>query len=301
MRIIISLVLLSLCASVANAAESFKDLRLLVEQNLYAPAALTGNKLLAQGADNEPVLFLTAYAHQMDNQFDRAVELYTLLIRKNPLLPEPRNNLAMIYLAQGDYDRASIGLIEALNTHPSYATAYENLNRIYKGIASEAYRRAISESVTMEKAQYKIELTAIDKLEAVDTVLLNASSLSEITRIETQPREAFLIGQVRRWAEAWSDKDFSRYTGFYATTHHPGLASHEAWIEYRRKRVMRPGNITVAVSKLKVRPRGDSVVYVDFDQRFDSKRYRDRVRKRLVFTLAGDEWKITDERVLSVL
>ncbi|MFT5739602.1 MAG: tetratricopeptide (TPR) repeat protein [Gammaproteobacteria bacterium] len=72
----------------------------------------------------------------MDKQLDRAAELYTVLINKNPLLPEPRNNLAMIYLSQGDFDRASMVLIDALNTHPSYAAACENLNRIYKGIAS---------------------------------------------------------------------------------------------------------------------------------------------------------------------
>ena len=42
--------------------------------------------------------------------------LYQDLIEDNPDLPEPRNNLAMIYLAQGDYDRASQLLVEALNT-----------------------------------------------------------------------------------------------------------------------------------------------------------------------------------------
>ncbi|TNF91100.1 MAG: tetratricopeptide repeat protein [Gammaproteobacteria bacterium] len=45
-------------------------------------------------------------------QKHRAIALYRALIDDNPALPEPRKNLAMIYLDEGDYDRASQLLVE---------------------------------------------------------------------------------------------------------------------------------------------------------------------------------------------
>jgi Flp pilus assembly protein TadD len=89
------------------------------------------------------VKFLTAYAYRVNNQPETAAALYQQLILQHPELPEPRNNLAMIYQARGDYDAASKLLVEAIETHESYATAYRNLGRIYTGIASILNRRYI--------------------------------------------------------------------------------------------------------------------------------------------------------------
>ena len=61
----------------------------------------------------------------------------------------------------------------------SYAIAYANLSQVYKGIASEAYRRAISQSSEPAKYTHDIELTAI-------TCLDNASAESQ-TQIASLP------------------------------------------------------------------------------------------------------------------
>jgi len=47
-----------------------------------------------------------------------------------PELPEPYNNLAVLYAARGDHDGARDALLRAISTHPSYATAHENLGDI---------------------------------------------------------------------------------------------------------------------------------------------------------------------------
>ena len=147
------------------AATSVAQLQELITQKRFVDAAATGEQLLGQNPLQPQARFLTAYAHQMSSQTDRAVSLYQGLIEDHPQLPAPRNNLAMIYLAQGDYDRAGQLLVDALNTHSSYATAYDNLSQVYKGIASEAYRRAVSESSEPAKYNHKIELTAITTLQ----------------------------------------------------------------------------------------------------------------------------------------
>ena len=130
----------------AMAAASVKELQQLIAQGNFTTAAQSGEQLLQQNNEHTRTRFLTAYAYQMSAQIDKAIVLYQGLIADNPSMPEPRNNLAMIYLEQGDYDRASQLLVEAINTHPSYATAYENLSRIYKPIGARSANRVSRQS-----------------------------------------------------------------------------------------------------------------------------------------------------------
>ncbi|MCP4875872.1 MAG: tetratricopeptide repeat protein [Gammaproteobacteria bacterium] len=294
----------------ASAATPVQQLQQLIEQENFAQAAKNGERLLQQNPKQLRARFLTAYAYQMRANTDKAVALYQGLIDDNPELPEPRNNLAMIYLAQGDYDRASQLLVEAINTHISYATAYANLSQVYKGIASEAYRRAVSESSEPAKYTHNIELTAITKLdtvereptviEAVDSQTL-ATAANQESAIDAANQATRLIERVKNWAGAWSDKDFTRYTGFYSTQYRARFSSHDRWLAHRRERIMRPGSIKVEISNIQIKWRSENRAIIDFTQAFDSARYSDRVVKRLGFSRMGSEWKITEERVLSVL
>ena len=304
--------LLLFCAN-GFAAGSIAQLQLLTEQKEFARVLNLGGKMLAQNPDEPNILFMLAYANQMTNRSDEAVALYRQLIQSHPQLPEPRNNLAMIHLAAGDYDRASELLVDAINTHSSYATAYANLIRVYKGIASEAYRRAVSESSEPAKYIHDIELTAITELDGLDAppepvqvavvqappspapVETSAVSATEIDL------DALMIGNVRDWAEAWSSKSFDAYIAAYTTNYRAKFSSHEKWREHRRSRILRPGEIKVEVSKFSVKRRADDRVSVDFIQAFSSPGYSDRVVKRLDFRRIGEQWKIASERVLSVL
>ena len=273
----------------------------LITQKRFVDAASTGEQLLQQNPRHSQARFLTAYAYQMSAQTEQAIRLYQGLIEDNPQLPEPRNNLAMIYLAQGDYDRASQLLVEALNTHSSYAIAYDNLSQVYKGIASEAYRRAVSESSEPSRYTHKIELTAITELETAPAQLPATESAPEPTLVNFANQETRLIESVKAWAQAWSDKDFATYTGFYTPQYRAKFESHQQWLEQRRNRITRPGTINVEVSDIQIKWRSEDRAFIDFKQAFDSPRYSDRVKKRLGFNLIGSEWKITEERVLSVL
>jgi tetratricopeptide (TPR) repeat protein len=273
----------------------------LITQKRFVDAASTGEQLLQQNPRHSQARFLTSYAYQMSAQTEQAIRLYQGLIEDNPQLPEPRNNLAMIYLAQGDYDRASQLLVEALNTHSSYAIAYDNLSQVYKGIASEAYRRAVSESSEPSRYTHKIELTAITELETAPAQLPATESAPEPTLVNFANQETRLIESVKAWAQAWSDKDFAAYTGFYTPQYRAKFESHQQWLEQRRNRITRPGTINVEVSDIQIKWRSEDRAFIDFKQAFDSPRYSDRVKKRLGFNLIGSEWKITEERVLSVL
>jgi tetratricopeptide (TPR) repeat protein len=290
-----------LAAATTSAAGSIQQLQQLLDRQQYAEAASTGEQLLVQNPRHAHARFLTAYAYQMSAQTEKAQMLYQQLIDDNPELPEPRNNLAMIYLAQGDYDRASQLLVEALNTNPAYATTYDNLSQIYKGIASEAYRRAVSESSEPASYTHNITLTALTSLETVDEEPVAEKIPQDQTLINFANQETRLIERVRAWATAWSEKNFALYTDFYSPDYRANFDSHDQWVEHRRQRIARPGKINVEVSNIQIKWRSENRAIIDFRQAYDSLTYSDRVVKRLNFSRIGSQWKITEERVLSVL
>jgi tetratricopeptide (TPR) repeat protein len=292
------LLLCSLCIQPAFSA-TLQELQRLIGQNSFSSATIMGDQLLIEQPGNARIQFLTAYAYQMDKQTNRAKDLYENLIREYPELPEPRNNLAMIYLNQGNSDKASELLIDALNTNSSYSTAYNNLGRIYRGIASATYRQAVSESNQPVKIP-KIKLAALSNLSSVDQLTIvtkpASSSVVNIANVQT-----LLIEQVKNWARSWNDKDVPSYTSFYSVDHRPNFETHKAWVEHRRKRIMRPGPIKVIVSDIEIRAQGENRAIIDFKQTYDSPNYSDKVLKRLGFRRIGSKWKISDELVISIL
>jgi len=72
-----------------------------------------------------------------------AVAIFTRLTQDYPKLPEPYNNLAVLYAAAGQYDKAKAALDKALRTSPAYATAFDNLGDVHARLASQAYDKAL--------------------------------------------------------------------------------------------------------------------------------------------------------------
>lgn len=72
-----------------------------------------------------------------------AIAIFSKLTLDYPKLPEPYNNLAVLYAAAGQYDKARAALDKALRTHPAYATAFDNLGDVHARLASQAYDKAL--------------------------------------------------------------------------------------------------------------------------------------------------------------
>jgi tetratricopeptide (TPR) repeat protein len=91
-----------------------------------------------------------------------AIPVFTKLTEDYPELPEPYNNLAVLYAQQKQYDKARTALEMAIRTHPSYSIAHENLGDVYAKLASQAYDKALqldsSNSVTQSKLSLIREL-----------------------------------------------------------------------------------------------------------------------------------------------
>jgi ketosteroid isomerase-like protein len=72
-----------------------------------------------------------------------AIAIFTALTEDFPRLPEPYNNLAVLYAASGQYEKARAALDKSIRTNPAYATVYENLGDIHARLASQAYEKAL--------------------------------------------------------------------------------------------------------------------------------------------------------------
>jgi tetratricopeptide (TPR) repeat protein len=87
-----------------------------------------------------------------------AIAIFTKLTEDFPELPEPYNNLAVLYAQQKQFDRARAALEMAIRTHPSYAIAHENLGDVYAKLASQAYDKALQLDSSNSAAQSKLSL-----------------------------------------------------------------------------------------------------------------------------------------------
>ncbi len=59
-------------------------------------------------------------------------------------MPEPRNNLAVLYAQKGEYALARDELERAIQTAPDYAVAHENLGDVYARLAEVEYEKTMA-------------------------------------------------------------------------------------------------------------------------------------------------------------
>jgi len=129
-------------ASFSLQADELGEIARQVRNGQQATALERVNTYLKANPQDVQAMFLKGVALSELNKREEAVHTFTQIIEKYPSLPEPYNNLAVLYAEQGQYDKARRVLEAALKTHPSYATAHANLANVYAYMASEAYDKA---------------------------------------------------------------------------------------------------------------------------------------------------------------
>ena len=235
----------------------------------------------------------------------------------------------MLYASQGQYDKSRIALEMAIRTHPSYATAHENLGDIYAKMASQAYDRALqldkSNTATKTKlALIKDLFTGTTKAAKAGTAVVAgaavaaakpksttppvespaveaaASAVSTTAAVAEAPpadiqNEA--LKTVQDWAAAWSAKDVAKYLAFYAADFKtPGGENRKDWEAARSDRISKPKSIRVSISKAKVKVTDDSHATVTFRQSYRSNQLNNSSTKSLALVKTDGQWLIQEER-----
>ncbi len=139
-------------------ADDIQDASQMLRAGQHQQALDRVNKVLAAKPRDAQARFLKGLILTEQGNTKEAVVIFTKLTEDYPDLPEPYNNLAVIYASQGQYDKARASLEQSIRTHPSYATAYENLGDVYSKLASQAYDKALQLDSSNSAAQNKLAL-----------------------------------------------------------------------------------------------------------------------------------------------
>lgn len=145
-------------SSSAVRADEFSDVTKLVQTGQYVDAINKVDTYLAQHPKDAHMRFVKGLILAEQNKTAEAIVIFTRLTDDFPDLPEPYNNLAVLYASLNQYDKARASLEMAIRTNPSYSTAHENLGDIYAKMASQAYDKALQLDSGNAGAKLKLSL-----------------------------------------------------------------------------------------------------------------------------------------------
>jgi Flp pilus assembly protein TadD len=87
--------------------------------------------------------FLRGMIFTQQKKLDEAARVYIDLTQDFPELPEPYNNLAVIYADRGDFDKARSLLESAVRANAAFSAAHENLGDLHARLAAASYEKAL--------------------------------------------------------------------------------------------------------------------------------------------------------------
>lgn len=312
----------ALSAAVAHA-DDYADVNILVRAGKLEEALTRADQFLAGKPRDPQMRFIKGVIQTEAGKPANAIATFTQITQDYPELPEPYNNLAVLYASQSQFDKARAALEMAIRTNPSYATAHENLGDVYAKLASQAYSKALQLDGGNTGVQPKLAL--IRTLFAPDTKGqkpgINPKSSGPITPapvakappalpatpapaapvatpaapVASTGAEKEVEAAVRNWATAWAAKDMAAYLGSYGKEFDPpGSVGRKAWEDDRRSRIMGKSSISVKLNDLAVSVNGTKAV-VKFKQAYSADSLNVSSRKTLELVKSGERWVIVRE------
>ncbi|BEV14942.1 tetratricopeptide repeat protein [Herbaspirillum sp. DW155] len=191
-------------ASAAHASE-MSDINKLMRAGQYAEALTKTDAVLAKHPRDAQLRFTKGLILAEQNRSAEAIAVFTKLTEDFPDLPEPYNNLAVLYAADGQYDKARAALDMAMRTNPTYATALENLGDVYAKLASQAYDKALQIDPGANVPQPKLTLLrslngnttggTVPRLASAASTQRDAKAKAEAAAAEQQERNRALAAE----------------------------------------------------------------------------------------------------------
>ncbi|MGB8517352.1 MAG: tetratricopeptide repeat protein [Gallionella sp.] len=320
-----------LTCAVAHA-DDLQDANKLFKQGQQAQAMEKVNNYLASKPKDAQGRFLKGLILTEQNKPNDAIKVFSDLTVDYPDLPEPYNNLAVLYAGQGQYEKAKQSLELAIRTHPSYATAHENLGDIYAKMASQAYDRALQLDKGNTATQTKLAMiqdlfsgNSRPKASTTRPAATQVATANETTAAPTNtaPPAAqavtsaaskpaanvaaaknsggddsdAVVKSVHEWAAAWSSKNVNKYLAHYADDFHPADGeSRSAWAETRRERINAPKSIHVSLSDVTVKFSDSNHATAHFRQAYQASHLHTSSGKTLSLVNVNGKWLIQEER-----
>ena len=323
---------LALVFSLAHADE-YSDVSQLVRAGKLVEALNKADQHLVSKPRDPQMRFLKGVILRDSGKTADAIATFTRLTEDFPELPEPYNNLAVLYAGQSQFDKARTALEMAIRTNPSYATAHENLGDVYAKLASQAYNKALQLDASNAAVAPKLALirdlfsptgaknqrptlpspsaaaastppatAAVKSASAAATTTPTlTASVTPSTAPATTPRPANTNAAVdaeaavQTWAKAWAAKDVKAYLASYGRDFDPqGSMTRSAWEEERRQRITSKSKISVRLENLTITVSGNTAI-AKFRQDYKANGLAVSSRKTLELLRSGDRWLIIKE------
>ena len=138
-------------------ADAYSEVAALIRSGNTAKALEQAQQYLTTNPRDPQMRFLQGSAQSQAGDTAAAVQTWTQLTEEYPELPEPYNNLAVIYASQGKLEQARSALQSAVRNNPEYPVAYENLGDVYLRLAHEAYTQSINLQGAQPALQRKLQ------------------------------------------------------------------------------------------------------------------------------------------------
>ncbi len=142
----------------AALADDYAPISLLLRNGQLAQAMQKADEYLAKNPRDPQMRFLKGLIQQDSGKTADAVATFTKLTDDYPELPEPHNNLAVLYAAQGQLDKARLALETAIRANRGYAIAHENLGDVYARLAAQSYAQSQQLDTTNNSVAPKLAL-----------------------------------------------------------------------------------------------------------------------------------------------
>jgi tetratricopeptide (TPR) repeat protein len=299
--------LLAFCCLTARAddtSDANKEVQAankLFKQKQYDQALEKVNGVLAAKPKDAQARFLKGLILTEQGKINDAIGMFSALTDDYPDLPEPYNNLAVLYAGQGQYEKAKAALEMAVRTHPNYATAHENLGDIYAKMASQEYNRALQLDRNNPSPQTK--LAVINQLFAKSTKPASPARSPAAVPATTPAAKPAVSGNpddvlkaVNDWAAAWSSRNTKKYFACYASDFSPAEGkSRAAWEAARKKSITKAKSIHVDISDAKVNFSDETHASATFKQAYGDNRHKTSTYKTLMLVKSGGQWLIQEE------
>ncbi len=143
LRLLRPLALAALAGTGLAQANDYAEITQLLKAGKPADALAKADQRLSTAPRDPQLRFLRGVAQADAGKQNDAIATFTQLTEEYPELPEPYNNLAVLYAGQNQLDKARAALEMAIRTHPGYATAHENLGDLHIRLAAQAYEKAL--------------------------------------------------------------------------------------------------------------------------------------------------------------
>jgi len=318
------------------SADEMSDVSKSIQTGQYADAMQKADAYLAQHPKDAHMRFMKGLIFAEQNKTTDAISVFSKLTEDYPDLPEPYNNLAVLFASINQYDKARAALEMAIRTNPSYSTAHENLGDVYAKMASQAYDKALQ--LDSGNSGAKLKLNLIHNLfsntsSAINPVTAKAPAAKPVVpaakpvevaaapaRVEpakvmpvkpapvkTEPATVAaapavsadqdeLLKLVDAWAAAWSNKNTAAYLAFYANDFQTPKGESRKVWSEERRQRIE-GKGRISVKIDSPKVSVDGTsATIRFRQIYNSDQLKADSRKTLVLSKQDGKWQIIQER-----